>query len=317
MKAPSSRPAALKSLQAFCVAAELQSFKSAAEQLHLTPSAVSHQMKELERTLGVRLFERRTRGVGLTGAGRALYQDITPLLAAIEASVKRISQRQRRITLRLLLPPFLASELFIPTMATFCAGHPDIDIHVDSHEARPILHPAGADISVLLGVSPPDGLYCAPLFPLSLVAACARQHAATVQRLGARVFGELPLIVHKTLPYAWRSWAEQLRLEAPEAKNVLELDTMFAVVRAAERGVGIALVPETPAAAWFDAGTLVRAFPAPLVTADSYYVVARQDDAARAEVAAMIHWIRTSLLNAAVAGEQQRTAYNMSLAHAS
>jgi LysR family glycine cleavage system transcriptional activator len=301
MKARTSRPAPLKSLQAFCVAAELQSFKSAAEQLHVTPSAISHQMKELERVVGVPLFERRGRTLHLTAAGRTLRDDITPLLAAIDEGVARISQRQQRINLRLLLPPFLASEMFVPTMATFCAAHPGIDIHVDSHAARPAQHPPGIDVSVLLVESAPEGLYAAPLFPFSLVAACARQHLPTVERLGGRVFGELPLIVHQTLPYAWRDWAEQLQLEAPAVKNVIELDSMFAVVRAAERGVGIALVPETPAAAWFDAGTLVRAFDRRLLTPDSYYVVARQDDVARPEVAAMMHWIRTSMLEAAVA----------------
>jgi LysR family glycine cleavage system transcriptional activator len=316
MKTQSSRPAPLKSLQAFCVAAELQSFKAAAEQLHLTPSAISHQMKELERLIGVPLFERRGRALHLTAAGRALHDDVAPSLAAIDASLARISRHQRRTSLRLLLPPFLASELFVPTMATFCAAHPDIDIHVDSREARPVLHPAGIDVSVLLVETPPEGLHAAPLFPFSLVAACASKHLATVERLGGRVFGELPLIVHQTLPYAWRDWAEQLQLEAPAAKNVIELDSMFAVVRAAERGVGIALVPETPAAAWFDAGTLVRAFATRLLTPDSYYVVARQDDVARPEVAAMMHWIRSSMLNAAVSAERQTSDENMSDVHA-
>jgi LysR family glycine cleavage system transcriptional activator len=317
MKAQTSRPAPLKGLQAFCIAAELQSFKSAAERLHLTPSAISHQMKDLERALGVQLFERSNRALGLTSAGRALHSEIAPLLAAIVDCMARISQRQRRVTLRLLLPPFLASELFVPTMATFCAAHPDIDIHVDSHEARPVLHPAGVDVSILLLDSPPEGLYSASLFPLSLVAACDRHHLSTVQRLGGRVFSELPLIVHQNLPYAWRDWAAQLQLDAPEAKNVIELDTMFAVVRAAERGVGIALVPETPAAAWFDAGTLVRAFAAPLVTQDSYFVVARHEDAALADVAAMILWIRTSLLTAPVAELRQVMSTDVNLTHSS
>jgi LysR family glycine cleavage system transcriptional activator len=215
------------------------------------------------------------------------------------------------------LPPFLASELFVPAMASFCATHPDIDIDVDSQQARPVMHPANADISILLTHAAPTDLYAASLCPVSLVAACARQHLATVKRLGSHVFGELPLIVHKSLPYTWRDWARQLGLEAPETKNIIELDSMFAVVRAAERGVGIALVPEAPTAAWFSAGSLVRAFATPLTTADHYFVVARQEDAKRPEVAAMLAWIRTSLLVAPVAVERHKSSENMSLAHAS
>jgi len=317
MKTRSSRTAPLKGLQAFCVAAELGSFKAAAERLCLTPSAVSHQMKELELALGVRLFERRTRALSLTGPGQVLAAELAPLLAAVDDCVARVARRQRRAVLRLHLPPFFASELFMPAMASFCATHPAIDIHVDSHEARPVMHPPGADISILLTGTPPDGLHAAPLFAFSLVAACARQHAATVARLGARVFDALPLIVHKSLPYAWSDWARQLGLEAPESRHFVELDSMYAVVRAAERGVGIALVPETPAAAWFDAGTLVRVFDVPLTTPDRYFVVARPEDAARPEVAAMLAWIMSSSLRAPVANERRSSQEDVSLTQAS
>src|SRR5258706_5874577 len=101
MKTRALRPASLKSLQAFCLAAELRSFKAAAAQLCLTPSAVSHQMKELERALGVALFERRTRALSLTVAGQALHEELGPLLAAIDASLERISRRRQHLSLRL------------------------------------------------------------------------------------------------------------------------------------------------------------------------------------------------------------------------
>jgi LysR family glycine cleavage system transcriptional activator len=67
------QPASVRHLQVFCVAARHLSFKRAAEQLHLTPSAVSHRIRELENSLGIELFERRTRAVELTDAGRTLF----------------------------------------------------------------------------------------------------------------------------------------------------------------------------------------------------------------------------------------------------
>ncbi|MHB8812178.1 MAG: LysR substrate-binding domain-containing protein [Steroidobacteraceae bacterium] len=79
-------------------------------------------------------------------------------------------------------------------------------------------------------------------------------------------------------------------LETPEPKNVIELDTMYAVVRAAERGVGIALVPSRLCEAWFRAGSLARIFAAELATADTYFLVSRPKDAGRPEMVALTEW---------------------------
>src|SRR5262249_60875989 len=91
--------------RAFCVAARHCSFKFAADELFLTPSAVSHQMKELEDSLGVRLFERKTRALELTTAGHTLLDEVEPLLEAIDRSLAQIARRNGRQTLRVLLPP--------------------------------------------------------------------------------------------------------------------------------------------------------------------------------------------------------------------
>jgi LysR family transcriptional regulator, glycine cleavage system transcriptional activator len=286
-----SRPPHLRSLRAFCVAAHHCSFKGAADELFLTPSAVSHQMKELEDCLGVRLFERKTRALELTSAGAALMDELAPLLDAIDRSLTRIARRNNRIALRMLLPPFFAAEIFVPRMADFCTAWPDIDIHVDTRDPRPAAHPLTSDISVLLADTPPQGVSVTPLLTLSLVAACASEYAPTVKRLGTNVFRDMALIVHKSRPFAWNSWAEELGLQAPEPKNVIELDSMSAVVRAAERGVGVALVPEALCGMWFESGSLVRIFPLTLHTTDTYYLASRPKDAAKPEVRAMSEWL--------------------------
>jgi len=286
-----SRPPHLRNLRAFCVAAHHGSFRIAADELCLTPSAVSHQMKELEDSLGVRLFERKTRAVELTSAGHTLHEEVAPLLEAIDRSLMRLARRNSRATLRLLLPPFFSTEIFVPRMARFCSAWPDIDIQVDTRDPRPVAHPLTADLSVLLSDTPPQGVMVTPLFNLSLVAACAREHAQTVQRLGASVFRDMALIVHRARPSAWNAWAEELGLQAPEPKNVIELDSMAAVVRAAERGVGVALVPEALCGVWFDSGSLVRIFPLHLRTSDTYYLASRARDAAKPEVRAMTQWL--------------------------
>jgi LysR family transcriptional regulator, glycine cleavage system transcriptional activator len=286
-----SRPPPTRNLRVFCVAARHRSFKLAADELYLTPSAVSHQMKELEETLGVELFVRKSRALELTAAGATLLEEIEPLLTALDRSLAQVARRSgSRRTLRILLPPFFASELFIPRLTGFCAEHREIDIQIDTRDPRPCLHPPTADVSILLADAEPQGVQASRLFALCLTAACAPQHAAAVARLGGAVLRELPLIVHKPRPYAWASWAEQIGLQAPEPKNVIELDTMYAVVRAAERGVGVALVPSRLCEAWFRSGTLVRIFATELATADAYFLVSRRKDAGRPEIHALTEW---------------------------
>ncbi len=250
-------------------------------------------MKELEECLGVRLFERRTRAVDLTTAGHTLLDEVEPLLEALDRSLTQVARRGGRHTLRVLLPPFFASELFIPRLTSFCDAHPDIDIQMDTHDPRPGLHPPTADVSILLADEVPQGLQSARLFSLSLTAVCSREHAATVARLGSDVFGQMALIVHKSRPSAWTNWAAEIGLQTPEPKNVIELDTMFAVVRAAERGVGVALVPSALCDSWFRSGALVRIFSLELETADTYFLVSRPKDAEKPEVRALTNWALT------------------------
>jgi LysR family glycine cleavage system transcriptional activator len=119
---------------------------------------------------------------------------------------------------------------------------------------------------------------------------CAKEQAPEVVRLGREVFRQTALIVHRPRPFAWSNWAQEVGLDAPEPKNIIELDSMFAVVRAAERGVGVALVPSALCGAWFESGALVRIFSIELALSDTYYLVSRPKDAEKQEVMAITEW---------------------------
>ncbi len=274
----------------FCVAARSLSFKSAAASMYLTPSAVSHQIRELEELLGVKLFERKTRALELTPEGQQLLQECEPLLVSLEDAVIRVSRRRQRRILRLALPPFFASELFIPRLAQFYVAQPDIDIQVTTQDPRPVDHPAGADVSVLLLETAPAELIAEELFPLQLVAACAPAMQERARGLGSSVFREAALIVQRARRDAWERWARDNGLTPPERRKVIELDNMYSVVRAAEQGLGIALVPEIAARAWFTSGSLVRFSARELETGERYFLVHRHADAARPEIVAFHDW---------------------------
>jgi LysR family glycine cleavage system transcriptional activator len=172
-------------------------------------------------------------------------------------------------------------------------------MQIDTSDPRPSTHPPTADVSILLSDTEPQGggVTSCRLFSLNLTAVCSKEHAPTVARLGSEVFKQMALIVHKARPFAWNSWAEEVGLAPPEPKNVIELDTMSAVVRAAERGVGVALVPSILCEAWFRSGALVRIFSVELATNDTYFLVTRPKDAEKPEVKAITHWARAQFGN--------------------
>jgi LysR family transcriptional regulator, glycine cleavage system transcriptional activator len=247
-------------------------------------------MKELETALGMRLFERKTRALELTRAGHQLLEEVEPLLESLDRTLTHFARSHGRQTLRVRLPALFANELFIPRLGEFCEAHPSIDVQLDTRDPRPASHPPTADVSIVLADSAPQGLKSVRLFSCPFTAVCARQHAGRVARLGREVFATLPLIVDRTRPFAWSSWAAEVGLATPEPKQVIELDTMIAVVRAAERGLGIALVPTLLCDSWIRSGALVRVFAVELETPDAYYLVSRPKDAERAPVKALTHW---------------------------
>ncbi|MCU0761060.1 MAG: LysR family transcriptional regulator [Steroidobacteraceae bacterium] len=290
-----AHPTLLRQIRVFCVAARTLSFKAAAAQMYLTPSAVSHQVRELEEHLGVKLFERRTRALELTAEGRQLLEECEPLLVSVEDAVIRLSRRRQRRVLRLVLPPFFASELFIPNLAGFYAAQPEIDIQMTTTDPRPTEHPPDADVSVLLVDVPPPHLVVEELFPLRLVPACAPSVAARAGALAARVFDEYSLIVQRTRREEGERWAAANGIVLPARRKLIELDNMYAVVRAAEQGLGIALVPQIAARAWFTSGSLQRFAGQELETGERYCLAHRVEDARRPDVAAFHDWAITTL----------------------
>lgn len=280
----------LRQLRVFCLCARTLSFKAAASQLHLTPSAVSHQVRELEDYLGARLFERRTRALELTPEGRELLEACEPAFATLDDALRSVSRRGRRKVLRILLPPLFESEAFMPRLSRLFEAQPDIDIQVTSHDPRPTEHPSTADVSVLVLETPPPGLVSHELFELKLVAVCSPAIAERAQRLGRNLFKESALIVNRLRRDAWERWAEDNALSPPEPRMVIEFESHLAVVRAAEQGLGVALVPDIAGASWIERGTLQRFSRDTLSLGDRYFLVYRPEDADRPEIRAFRDW---------------------------
>lgn len=281
----------LRGLRTFCFAARYESFRTAGEELFITASAVSYQIKSLEEELGEQLFDRNSRELSLTESGKSLYNEISPLIEQLDVVVARYKKGAARSSIRISVQPFFASEYFVPRLSEFTAAHPDIDIQVGTSDESSEKHPSDADLSIRLFRSPPQDMPSNLLFPLRMVPAGspAFKKAMTVRK--KEIVSEFPLIVYETQPKAWKKWAKASGIKLPKDGKVTRLDSMIAVVRAVERGIGAAMVPVPMADLWFKQGSIVRLFKQELVADVSYYVVCREDRAGNASVQLLRDWI--------------------------
>jgi LysR family glycine cleavage system transcriptional activator len=285
-----NRQSSLRGLRTFCIAAECGSFRAAAERLFVTASAVSHQIRSLEEEFGTKLFEKAGRSLRLTAAGESLYEDVSPLISRLDATTSRHRRAQPRSTLNISVQPFFASELFVPRLPDFTRRHPDIEIKVDTSDESAAKHPASSDVSIRVFRSTPRDFASDRLFALRLIPAASAEFRDRVKIRNDCIASDFPVIIHDSRPRAWSDWQQRSGIRLPRHTATVRLDSMIAVARAAERGLGAALVPSQLADSWFESGALVRLFPSELTTDDAFYFVYRRADEKNANVALLREW---------------------------
>lgn len=283
----------LRGLRCFCVAAECLSFKEAAKQLYLTPSAVSHQIKQLEDNLNLELFERKTRAIELTESGKQFYQAVKPLLEQLSQTINQFSQVERAKEVSISMPEFFASELFVPRLRGWSEQYPNINLTLETVKSRRD-NPKYTDVSVVLAGKKPTDLISYDLFPISYVPACNPSLYQALHGKGYRVLEKTPLILHQARPNAWHHWAERVGYHQFQPKQIIQLDSMFSVARAAQQGLGVALIPMPISHAWFSSGALVKLFDQNLLSRDRYYLVQHNEDPDRPEIKLLIDWVLQS-----------------------
>ena len=281
----------LRGLRTFCIAARYESFRTAGEELFITASAVSHQIKSLEEELGVQLFDRNSRDLSLTEVGQSLYEDVGPLMDQMNTIVAGYKKGSTSSSIRVSVQPFFASEYFVPRLSEFTARHPEIDIQVGTSDESSEKLPSDADLAIRLFRSPPSDIPSNLLFPLRLVAAGSPSFKKSMVVKKKAIVSEFPIIVHETHPKAWAQWSTAAGIELPAKMRVTRLDSMIAVVRAVEQGIGAAMVPIPLSDLWFKQGSIVRLFDKELVSDLSYYLVCKEDRANDESIRLLQDWI--------------------------
>jgi DNA-binding transcriptional LysR family regulator len=281
----------LRSLRAFQIAGRHLSFKLAAEELCLTASAISHQVKSLEEFLDLNLFVRKTRALEFTEPGQKYFEFLDRMFARLETETHQLWAQYGRGMIRLCVPPFFANEILLPKLHDFQAIMPDTDIRVSTQHSLVKEHSAETDLSILLGSGDWPELFTYPLFARRLVVAAAPSVLKDFDSSSFKSLNGQTLIVHENRPHAWRNWATALDIGAPKAGKVLRFDSMSTVVQATAQGLGFAIVSWPLSKSWFESGALQRVFETEWVTDEYFYLAHRPEESERLDIANLIDWI--------------------------
>jgi LysR family glycine cleavage system transcriptional activator len=280
----------LNALKAFEAAARSESFTRAAEELHVTQGAVSQQVKALEATLGVALFQRARQRLVLTAAGRDYLAVIRDALDRIAVGTERLVQRRASGALTLSTSPDFAAKWLVHRLGRFVEAHPDIDLRVSAATHHVDFAREDVDLAVRHGDGDWPGLDAVrlaaeQLFPVcspSLVAGRGRvSHAADLLRL--------PLLRLDDWQ-TWARWFAAAGVATPAVPGPV-INRASMLIDAAIDGQGVALARTALAAGDLISGRLVRPVDVALKMASAYWIVCPNATAARPPIATVRAWL--------------------------
>ncbi|WP_237045820.1 LysR family transcriptional regulator [Aquipseudomonas alcaligenes] len=258
-------------LVAFESAARHQSFTRAADELALTQSAVCRQIAGLEEFLGIELFRRSRRGVKLTEAGLAYSRKVAAQLDAVERDTLAAMGRQGAVAIELAVVPTFATQWLVPRLKAFQQLHPEVTVHL-TNRTRPFLFAdTSFDAAIYFGDGEWSGTEAHYLMPEEPLPVCSPELLGERTQFAAAELASLPLLQQSTRPYAWRQWFAAQGLNVPRDMSGPRYELFSMLAQAAMHGMGVALIPPFLIQRELDAGLLVPAHPAALLSSDRAY----------------------------------------------
>ncbi len=228
----------LQALRCFEAAGRTGSFKAAADYLHLTPSAISHRIADLEMTLGVPLFERGSRSIRLTEQGAMLYPKLRSILAQLTITLGDIERHERGRPVRLAVAPLFFSRILSSRMAEFHRHNPNIDIQILSAAEDASI--GSFDCAIRFGSGRWDGCTSRKLFDVTLVAVGSPDMLARHEQANGVDISTLPLIDTKSSAGSWNLWCAISGLPKV-ADGATIVTSMTDAIAAAKQGMGVCL----------------------------------------------------------------------------
>lgn len=284
----------LNALRLFEAAARLHSFKNAAEELRLTPSAVSHGINVLEEWIGTPLFQRTARGLVITKTGSEYLPVVVRVLDNLSAASDHVSGRHPADLLTISAAPTIAKRWLLPRLPDFCLKHPSLRIKIDTQHHQVDLLSNEADVAIRLGRGDWPG--CASDFILreELVPVCAPSKRVRFE--GLANIEDAPLIHVVSASSEWSTWARHALRDVPSKSKGLCFDSIFMAFEAAVQGLGVALGRRPFVDDEFSDNRLVPIWGRSYVSDTSYWLVVPDVRADDWRVAAFRSWLKEQAL---------------------
>jgi DNA-binding transcriptional LysR family regulator len=247
--------ASLSAFRIFESAARHVSFRAAAEELNLSPSAVSHAIKGLEKSLGVALFERTTRNVALTLSGQTMLAHASGAFEELRRGIETISSNRAHL-LRVHCAPSFAAQVLSPLLPMFLKRCPGVEVRIAASTTYARFVDGLFDVDIVYGEPQNrEDLIVIPLGEEIVSPLCAPQFAATLK--SKRDLARSPLIRSDLKRIQWIDWFEANDLGHPP-QPTMSFDRSFLALDAAANGLGIALESNVLARRALKDGRLVR-----------------------------------------------------------
>ncbi len=285
----------LTALRAFEATARLRSFKAAAAELFVTPTAISHQIRQLEEYLGLRVLDRTPRSVSLTKRGKELYDATTLGFGEIRRSVERLREIENPGALTLSATTAFLSHWLVPRLAEIRHVLPDLDLRLHASETIVNLQPGEIDVAIRYGIGPFAGVEATPLKTDAFAPVCSpRLDIVDLQDL--RRF-ELIHVDGRTAPLPlpdWPRWCSEAGVSGIDTAVGLRFTNSMHAMQAAIAGQGVTIVSLVLAADALAAGLLVQPF-RHILPGGIYHFVCRPGIGSRTYVKTLREWFQDSL----------------------
>ncbi|HZZ09522.1 MAG TPA: LysR substrate-binding domain-containing protein [Paraburkholderia sp.] len=282
----------LPALRFFEAAGRHQSFKLAAAELNVTPSAVSHGIVGLEQSLGVELFVREPRGISLTATGADYLSYVSEAFSLLAIGTQRLPNHRANRPIALSCAPTLASRWLLPRLQGFRARWPDANVTVDTSHRQVGFPVDGFDFAIRMSRSPVAGAAWTRLFGERLVPVCSPAYRdSLLDAHGAFDLDHATLIHVNAASEDWQAWFDATGAQGVERRDGLRVDTIQLAFEAASMGLGVALGRRPLVDRDLANGALIEACAPTVAASTAYWLVSADNAERRPELFDFQHWL--------------------------
>ena len=283
------------SLRAFAAAARTGSFKRAAEELHLSPSALSRQIQALEDHLGAAVFRRENPGLELTAAGARYLATVEPWLRELRAAAEAVRPAPEG-PLRVSALESFSARWLVPHLPDFASRAPGIEIQLEATLRYADFERDPVDVAIRFGRGPWDDLHSEPIVDLVFFPVCSPELRDGDPPLREPRDLARHAWIHVTqVPEAWPTWVRAAGLPELQGLRDLEFDHLDIALSAARSGQGIAMCSSLLCEPDVAEGRLCVPFDHPVASASTYHLVCRAEGLQDARITAFRDWLVESL----------------------